>query len=78
MCVLPADPIIPGEGVPIIVMSILGFTTGYMGSTPMCAASSQVALEEREMAGGSSEEGFLLDSILVSALCFYLYLCFVM
>ncbi|KAL5265312.1 hypothetical protein ACHWQZ_G006149 [Mnemiopsis leidyi] len=51
MCVLPADPIIPGEGVPIIVMSILGFTTGYMGSTPMCAASSQVALEEREMAG---------------------------
>ena len=52
MCVLPANPIIPGEGVPIIVMSVLGFTTGYMGSTPMCAASSQVALEEREMAGG--------------------------
>ena len=54
MCVLPGlpkDPIISGEGVPIIVMSILGFTTGYMGSTPMCAASSQVALEEREMAG---------------------------
>ena len=51
MCVLPSDPIIPGEGVPIVVMSILGFTTGYMGSTPMCAASSQVAVEEREMAG---------------------------
>ncbi|XP_063675834.1 equilibrative nucleoside transporter 4-like [Bolinopsis microptera] len=51
MCVLPSNPIIPGEGVPIIVMSVLGFTTGYMGSTPMCAASSQVDLEEREMAG---------------------------
>ena len=62
MCVLPANPIIPGEGVPIVVMSILGFTTGYMGSTPMCAASSQVALEEREMAGESCLKPSTLQS----------------
>jgi len=52
LCVLPiGDPIIHGEALPIIIILILGFTTGYMGSTPMCAASDRVSLEEREMAG---------------------------
>ena len=52
MSVLPLNaPLITGEGCPLITILILGFTTGYMGSTPMCAAAEKVSLEEREMAG---------------------------
>jgi solute carrier family 29 (equilibrative nucleoside transporter) protein 4 len=52
MSVLPLHaPLVSGEGSPLVCVLILGFTTGYMGSTPMCAAAGKVNLAEREMAG---------------------------
>eukprot|EP00116_Pleurobrachia_bachei_P002157 sb/3462419/ len=50
LCVV-GDPIIPGEVVPLIVIMILGFTTGHMGSTPMCGAAKKLPPSEREMGG---------------------------
>lgn len=52
MCCMPMDnPMISGELLPIVIMSILGWTTGYMGSTPMCAAAEKVDTKDRELAG---------------------------
>lgn len=52
LCVLPhGTPRLPGEAAPLLIVTILGASTGYMGSTPMCAASDKVAPQHREMAG---------------------------
>ena len=52
LSVLPlSEPIISGEYSPLIIILIIGFTTGYMGSTPMCAAAENVSQSERELAG---------------------------
>ena len=68
MSVLPLDgPFISGEGCPLIVILILGFTTGYMGSTPMCAAADKVSPEEREMAGNLMTMMMLLGLTLGSS-----------
>ena len=52
MSILPlSNPIISGEYSPLIIILVIGFTTGYMGSTPMCAAAEKVPHYERELAG---------------------------
>jgi len=52
MCVVPLNnPVFTGEVIPITIIFILGLTTGYMGSTPMCAAAGKVKVAWREMTG---------------------------
>ena len=52
LSVLPLHaPLLTGETSPLLVVLMLGFTTGYMGSTPMCAAGEQVGADQRELAG---------------------------
>ena len=50
LCVV-GGPVIPGEVVPLMVIMLLGFTTGHMGSTPMCGAAKKLPHSEREMGG---------------------------
>lgn len=68
MSVLPLhSPLIPGEICPLLAVLVLGFTTGYMGSTPMCAAAQAVGIEEREMAGNLMTMMMLLGLTLGSS-----------
>ena len=68
MSILPLQsPLIPGEICPLLAVLVLGFTTGYMGSTPMCAAAEQVETEQREMAGNIMTMMMLLGLTLGSS-----------
>lgn len=52
LCATPrADPLIPGEGYPMLFSLLLGVTNGLVGSVPMIQAPSRVSEEHRELTG---------------------------
>lgn len=57
MCTLPRDdPIIQGLHWAFVVSALLGLTNGLFGSLPMILAASNVAENEREMAGKTTDK----------------------
>lgn len=51
-CAAPRDePLMSGEGYPMIFVSLLGITNGVVGSVPMIQAPRRVSEEHRELAG---------------------------
>ena len=55
LCATPrADPLIPGEGYPMLFSLLLGVTNGLVGSVPMIQAPSRVSEEHRELTGNQS------------------------
>lgn len=52
LCATPrGDPLIPGEGYPMLFSLLLGVTNGLVGSVPMIQAPSRVSEEHRELTG---------------------------
>ncbi|XP_033609927.1 equilibrative nucleoside transporter 4 isoform X2 [Cryptotermes secundus] len=77
LCATPrGDPLIPGEGYPMLFSLLLGVTNGLVGSVPMIQAPSRVSEEHRELTGNimtlsynigltaGSLVAYLLDAIL--------------
>ncbi|PSN43625.1 hypothetical protein C0J52_15027 [Blattella germanica] len=63
LCATPrANPLIPGEGYPMLFSLLLGVTNGLVGSVPMIQAPNRVSEEHRELTG--SLVAYLLDAIL--------------
>lgn len=63
LCATPrGDPIIPGEGYPLLFSLLLGLTNGLVGSVPMIQAPSRVSEEHRELTGY-----YYLPTILVNS-----------
>lgn len=55
LCATPrADPLIPGEGYPMLFSLLLGVTNGLVGSVPMIQAPSRVSEEHRELTGNQN------------------------
>jgi solute carrier family 29 (equilibrative nucleoside transporter) protein 4 len=55
LCATPrGDPLIPGEGYPMLFSLLLGVTNGLIGSVPMIQAPSRVSEEHRELTGNHS------------------------
>ncbi|XP_069687819.1 equilibrative nucleoside transporter 4 [Periplaneta americana] len=52
LCATPrGNPLIPGEGYPMLFSLLLGVTNGLVGSVPMIQAPSRVSEEHRELTG---------------------------
>ncbi|XP_029155008.1 equilibrative nucleoside transporter 4-like [Nylanderia fulva] len=69
LCAIPRGaPILSGEGFPLVLSWLLGFTNGVIGSIPMIQAPSKVPEEHRELAGNimtlSYTTGLTIGSLL--------------
>lgn len=73
LCAIPREnPILAGEGYPVLFSWLLGLTNGIVGSVPMIQAPSKVPEEHRELTGNimtlSYTTGLTLGSLLAYVL----------
>ena len=65
----PLHPLLPAPVIPIVLVLIVGLTTGYLGTLAMIMAPASALQEQKELTGKGGGEVGKVRSVLPKTLC---------